>query len=278
MFFGALRRSFLPGWRRFVEGMDRLRAALQQQIDDRRAGGDAGADILGLMLAARDEAGQPMTDAEIQDELLTMIAAGHETTALSLAWAMFEIHRSPEVERTLGEEISALGPSPEPEALARLPYLGAVCDEAMRLRPVLGMAPRRLVRPFRLRGWDLSEGVSVAASIKLAHASPETYPEPEQFRPQRFLDRKPSPFEFLPFGGGSRRCLGAAFAAYEMRIVLGSLLAHHRFSLLSSAVPRMVRRNVTEGPEGGIPMIYEGSRAAVAARPSPPAAVGASVI
>jgi len=141
-----------------------------------------------------------------------------------------------------------------------------VCDETLRLRPVVSIAPRHTVAPFKLRGWDLPVGTGVAASIWLAHRNPTTFPEPEAFRPERFLLRKFSPFEYLPFGGGARRCLGAAFATFEMRVVLGTVLSRCRLSLVERAVPRVVRRNLTLGPEGGIAMIYEGPREQAAAR------------
>lgn len=260
MFFPPLRQKFIPGWRRMLDGLQDQDQLLQAQLDSRRSGGAEGEDILALMLAARDEAGQPMTDRELKDELITMIAAGHETTALSMAWSMFWLHRDPARLARLQSEIDALGPTPDPAALAKLPYLGAVCDETLRLRPVVDICPRRTVKPFRLRGWDLPVGTAVAAAITAAHRNPDIYPKPESFVPERFLDHKFSPFEYLPFGGGTRRCLGAAFAAYEMRIVLGTLLSEHRFRLESHEIPRQERRNVTSGPEGGIPMVYEGRR------------------
>lgn len=265
VFFPALRQGFLPGWRRLVEGRRAINDFLQEQVDRCRLRTGEHEDIISLMLSARDEAGQPMTEEELKDELITMVAAGHETTALSLAWALFWVHRDPSVARRLFAELATLGPTPPPDALARLPYLGAVCDETLRRSPVVAIAPRRTVRPLRLRGWDIPVGTGVAAVMVLAHTDPSLYPDPQAFRPERFLERKYSPFEFLPFGGGARRCLGAAFAAYEMRIVLGSLLARHRFSLVSSEEPRTIRRNVTMGPLGGIPMIYEGERGAASA-------------
>lgn len=260
MFFPPLRQPFMPAWRRLLDAQAEQDTLLQAQLDNRRASGKSGEDILSLMMAARDEADQPMSDRELKDELITMIAAGHETTALSMAWSMFWLHRDPPRLARLQAEIDALGPNPDPAALAKLPYLSAVCDETLRLRPVVDICPRRTVQPFRLRGWDLPVGTAVAASITLAHRNPDVYPQPDAFMPERFLEHKFSPFEYLPFGGGARRCLGAAFAAYEMRIVLGTLLSEGRFSLTSTTIPRQVRRNVTSGPAGGIPMIFTGPR------------------
>lgn len=261
IFLAALRREVIPRWKRFTDARRTTRAALQDQIDRRRTLEGEHEDILGLMLAIRDEHGQPMTDIEIQDELFTMIAAGHETTAIGLAWALFWVHKHPAILQRLRNEIDALGPSPSADALAKLPYLGAVCDETLRRTPVLPIVPRRVAKPFRLRNWDIPLGAGVAAAIAVVHFDPAIYPEPDAFRPDRFLERKYSPFEYLPFGGGNRRCLGAAFASYEMRIVLGTLLSKHNFSLVSTAIPGHVRRNVTLGPQGGVPLDYVGERA-----------------
>jgi cytochrome P450 len=260
MFLSFLRTDKVPAWKHFIEVRHEVRVLLQEQIDRCRKREGETNDIIGLMLAARDEQGQPMSDIELQDELLTMIAAGHETTAISLAWAFFWLHKQPAILRRLLDEIDALGPDPSPEALAKLPYLSAVCDETLRRSPILPIVPRRVAKPFRLRDWDIPVGTGVAAAVAAVHLDPDIYPEPDAFRPERFLERKFSPFEFLPFGGGHRRCLGAAFASYEMRIVLGSMLRNHCFTLVSAHHPGLVRRNVTIGPKGGIPMYYAGER------------------
>ncbi|EPX64275.1 Cytochrome P450 [Cystobacter fuscus DSM 2262] len=257
-----LRRSFggLGPWARFQRHVTELDQLLTEELATRR-GHEAGhTDILSLLLAARDEEGQPMADVELKDELRTLLIAGHETTAIGMAWALYHLHRAPGTMRRLLEELAPLGPQPEPEALVKLPYLTAVCDEALRLHPVVPVVSRRTLAPFTLRGRELPPGTGVMAAICLAHVDPVLYPEPEHFRPERFLERKYSPFEYLPFGGGARRCIGAAFAQYEMRIVLGSLLAAHRFSLANGTPERPVRRNITIGPARGVEMVYEGPR------------------
>lgn len=269
MFFTSLRREAVPQWKHYLEVQHEVRGLLQEQINRCRIREGEHDDIIGLMLAARDEQGQPMTDIELQDELLTMIAAGHETTAIGLAWAFFWLHKHPAILRRLLDEIDSLGPTPTPEALAKLPYLGAVCDETLRRTPVLPIVPRRVAKPFRLLDWDLPVGTGVGAAVAAVHFDPAIYPEPDTFRPERFLERKFSPFEFLPFGGGHRRCLGAAFASYEMRIVLGSMLGKHCFTLESTAMPGLVRRNVTIAPKGGIVMHYAGERVAISGNRSP---------
>jgi cytochrome P450 len=256
----GLRRSFggRGPWARFQRNAQVLDAMLTEQISRRREDSQAREDILSLLLSTRDEAGQPMSEEELKDELRTLLFAGHETTAIGMAWALYWLHRTPGVKQRLEQELSTLGPQPEPEALMRLPYLGAVCDEALRLYPVVALTNRKVRTSFTLRGYEVPAGMGVVASITLAHSNPAVFPEPEQFRPERFLERKFSPFEYLPFGGGARRCLGAAFALYEMKVVLGTLLAAHRFSLVSDRLIRPVRRHVTLAPEGGVPLRYEG--------------------
>ena len=257
-----LRHSFggFGPWARFQRHTARFHALLADEMAARRKSGEIRDDILSLLLSVRDEEGQPMSDAEIDDELRTMLIAGHETTAIGMAWALDAIHRNSRIRERLHEEIGALGPAPSAEALSKLPYLSAVCDEALRFNPVVGMVSRKLLAPFTLRGREIPAGMGVMAAIVLVHNNPALYPEPEVFRPERFLERKFTPFEYLPFGGGARRCLGAAFALYEMKIVLGTLLAAHRFQVLSAEPPRVVRRNVTLGPAEGAPLRYLGPR------------------
>ncbi|HVG61835.1 MAG TPA: cytochrome P450 [Hyalangium sp.] len=258
--FPGLRRSFggRGPWARFQRNGQVLDAMLTEQIARQRADGQQREDILSLLLSTRDEAGQPLSEEELKDELRTLLFAGHETTAIGMAWALYWLHRTPAAKQRLEQELSTLGPQPEPEALMRLPYLGAVCDEALRLYPVVALTTRKVRTSFTLRGHEVPAGMGVLASITLAHSNPTVFPEPEKFRPERFLERKFSPFEYLPFGGGARRCLGAAFALYEMKVVLGTLLSAHRFSLVSDQPIRPVRRHVTLAPEGGVPLRYEG--------------------
>lgn len=251
LFFPFLQRGFfgLSPWDRFQTHAHALDADLAAHVERVRAAGPS-EDILSLMLAARYEDGEPMTDSAIRDELRTLILAGHETTALGLAWAMDAIHRHPEVLARLQAEVEAA--PDEPTAWAELPYLDAVCKETLRLYPVLTEVLRTLVRPWHFAGYDLPRGATVSASIHLVHRRPDLYPEPESFRPERFLEKKFSPFEYIPFGGGHRRCLGAAFAQFEMKVVLAYLLRTYRFTLESDVAPRPVRRALTLAPEGGV--------------------------
>lgn len=208
-------------------------------------------DVLAMLLEARDETGAGMTDAELRDELMTALAAGHETTATSLAWAFERLLTHPTtLTRLLDELRGAGGADASPEALAALPYLDGVVKEVMRLRPVIPLVGRVLKKPYRLAGYDFPAGTTVAANIFLAHRNPDVYPDPEAFRPERWLGVQPDPASWLPFGGGIRRCIGAAFALYEMKIVLGTILTHCELELAQKPA-RIVRRAITFWPEGG---------------------------
>lgn len=258
----ALRRNFggWGPWARFQRQVAALEVLLDEELALRRAQGTEREDILSLLLAARDEDGLPMPDAELKGELKTLLFAGHETTALAMAWALHHLHRNPAALEALLAELDGLGKDPGPEALAAAPYLGAVCDETLRLHPVVEVVGRRTRAPFTFQGLTLPTGSAIIGAICLTHADPAIYPEPQRFRPERFLERRYSPFEFLPFGGGARRCIGAAFAVYEMRIALGTLLSIRRFSADGAEPERPVRRNVTFGPSRKGALIDEGPR------------------
>jgi cytochrome P450 len=258
IFVGALRREFfgIGPWARFRRTRARLDALIMSEIASRRAAhatGATGEDILSLMMAARYDDGSAMSDAELRDQLLTLLAAGHETTATALAWALYWIHRDPGLLRDLRAEIRTLGGKPEPDALAALELLDATCAETLRLHPIIPDVARRLRAPMTLGRWTIPAGVGVAVVTSLLHADPKLYPRPEVFDPRRFIGTKPSPFAYTPFGGGSRRCLGAAFALYEMKLVLATLLADWDLELVDHDV-KPGRQNVTIGPKGGVRM------------------------
>ena len=255
-----LRRNFggFGPWSRFKAVAARLEQLLDEEIRARRQQCSDGDTMLGLLLAARYDDGQAMTDAEVRDELKTLLIAGHETVAVALAWAFYWLHRQPEVMQRLQAELHTLHRPPHADDLAHLPYLSAVCSEALRLYPVVPAVSRQLRQPLRLCGYTLPAGVAVGAAIPLAHCNPERYPDPLRFRPERFLEQTYTPFEYLPFGGGARRCVGAAFAVYELKIVLGSILAQHRFELADDRPARPMPRTFTLGPKGGVPLLYCG--------------------
>jgi cytochrome P450 len=233
-------------WGRIRALMAPADAMLYEQIRTRRAeqergGGGERDDILSLLLAARDEDGTPLTDRELRDELMTLLVAGHETTATALAWTLERLVRHPDVLARLRAEQQEGGGE----------YLEATIKETLRLRPVVPGVIRRLQRPLEIGGWSLPAGVHIAPSIYLIHRRADVYPEPEAFRPERFLERTPSTYEWLPFGGGIRRCLGASFALYEMRIVLGTILRRAELQTTSAEGEAVVRRFVTFTPAHG---------------------------
>jgi cytochrome P450 family 110 len=263
VYFPPLRRDFggLGPWRHFTEVATRVDQLLVDAIAARRRAGEERGDILSVLLAGRADDGRAITDAEVRDEVITLLLAGHETVAIALAWAFYWLHRQPDVLQRLQTELRAAGHPPSPDDLVQLPYLRAVCEEALRLYPVVGAITRRLRQPMTLRGYRLPAGITVGVALPLMHLDPTRYPDPQRFRPERFLERPHSPYEYLPFGGGARRCVGAAFAVAEMKIALGSLLARHRFGLVENTPVPPVPRTFTIGPKGGVRMIYHGPAA-----------------
>jgi cytochrome P450 len=229
-------RQFGP-FRRRVDRVDEL---IYREIADRRRGGDAEErdDVLSMLIAARHEDGSPMSDEEMRDELLTLLVAGHETTATSLAWAVERLSRHPDKLERLRAE--ALEDGEE--------YLTATIQETLRLRPVISVVLRRLTEPVQIGGYELPAGVSVAPSVYLAHRNPEVYPEPQAFRPERFLERPPGTYTWIPFGGGVRRCLGASFAQFEMAVVLRQLVKRWQIRPADPKSERVFRRAITETP------------------------------
>jgi cytochrome P450 family 135 len=229
-------RSYPPFRRR----TDRVAALILGEIAERRRAADLEKrdDILSLLVAARHEDGSPMRDAEIHDELLTLLVAGHETTATALSWAVERLIRHPDKLTRLREEVEA----------GEDAYLTATIQETLRLRPVISIVIRKLTEAVELGGYELPVGVRVVPSIHLIHRDPTIYPEPERFRPERFLETPPGTYTWIPFGGGVRRCLGAAFAQQEMAIVLRELVARRMIRPADPASERNFRRAITETP------------------------------
>lgn len=263
LYFPNLRRdlgSWSP-WGRFLRQRQQIDQLIYDEINERRSQPDSsGTDILSLLMSARDEAGEPMTNQELRDELMSLLVAGHETTATALTWALYWIHKLPTVRQKLLEELDSLE-SPDPSTIFRLPYLNAVCSETLRIYPV-GMLtfPRVVVRsPVEVMGYQLEPGTVVIGSIYLTHQRPDIYPEPKQFKPERFLERQFSPYEYLPFGGGARRCIGIAFAQFEMKVVLSKILSRLELALADSRPVRPVRRGLVSG-SSAVRLVVTGSR------------------
>ncbi len=245
---------------RFLRARNDSDALLYREIARRQADGTRGADILSLLLDARDDEGQPMKASELRDELVTLLVAGHETSATGLTWALRWLLESPAVLAELRAELDALGPDATPEAIAKAPFLDGVAREALRLVPVIPIVGRVLMKDMTIGGWDLAKGTVVVCSIYLAHRRPEAFPDPERFDPRRFVGKKLSPSEFFPFGGGLRRCIGMAFALYEMKMVLARVVSRCDLELARTKPLGMVRRSVTITPSHGLPVVLKKRR------------------
>lgn len=240
---------------RFVEATREADATMYADIRARRASGIRGTDVLSLLLDARDEDGQPMPDEELRDELVTLLVAGHETTATALTWAVRWILEKPAVLARLREELPP-EKCDDPAAIEKSPWLDAIVREALRLQPVIPLVGRALARPVRLGGWDLPAGIAIACSIYLAQRRPEIYANPTEFDPGRFLvgggaRAAFSTSELFPFGGGIRRCIGMAFAIYEMKMVLARVFARADLEIAHRPI-KVARRSITMTPKHGL--------------------------
>jgi len=245
--------SLLPFAQRVLSGhgrwarFPRLHEAVDRQLFElieqrRRERGEGRDDVLDMLLGARHEDGSPMSAQELRDELVTALVAGHETTASQLAWAFERLAREPAVTRRLTEELD------EGESEA---YLTASIQEILRLRPVLAEAePRVVKRAIEIGGLEYPPGVALVASAFLVHRDPDVYPEPLAFRPERFVEKGPGTYTWIPFGGGRTRCLGASFALLEMQVVLSAVLRTCEIAAVDPAPERTRRRSITLSPAG----------------------------
>jgi cytochrome P450 family 135 len=242
----APRRVRTALTRRLLRGVDGL---LYAEIAERRRADDLDerGDVLSMLLQARHEDGQPMSDVEIRDELITLLLAGHETTATALAWAVERLVRHPEAQARLTAEIRS----------GEHQFRDAVVKETLRLRPVIAAVARRLAAPMEIGGVRLPAGVTVAPSIYLMHRRPDIYPNPTRFRPERFLEQRAGTYTWIPFGGGVRRCLGAAFAEYEMRVVLGALFDGCTVRPTNEQSEPGRRRGLTQAPGRGATVMLD---------------------
>ncbi|MDF5712526.1 MAG: cytochrome P450 [Rhizonema sp. NSF051] len=264
LYFPILQRDLGPltSWGTFLRRREQVDKLLYAEIGERRSQLDPSrTDILSLLMAARDEAGQAMTDEELRDELMTLLTAGHETTATALAWALYWIHKFPSVQEKLLAELDSLGDNPDPSTIFKLPYLDAVCSETLRIYPVGILTFPRVARTHvSLAGQEIEPGTVVIGSIYLTHHREDLYPEPKLFKPERFLERQFSPYEYLPFGGGARRCIGMAFALFEMKVALAKILSRWELALVDDRDLRAKRRGLVSGPERPIQIVVKGER------------------
>jgi cytochrome P450 len=257
---GLERRAFAD----FTTRMTDFDALMYEEIENRRAGGDAENrdDILSMLLQARDEDGNPLTDKELRDELVTLVVAGHETTALSLAWAFELMLRHPDVwERVRAEALEG-----------GIEYVDAVIRESLRMRPIIPLVARLVKEPIEIAGHTLPVNTVVAPQIYLAHYREASHPDAESFKPERFLEDAPDGFSWLPFGGGMRRCIGASFALYEMRVVIQTIASRVDIRLENPIEERIIRRAITFAPARDVPVIADEVRPERSSTPAETAA------
>ncbi len=236
-------------WARFEAQLKAVDELLYAEIAERRESGDFAArdDILSQLIGARFDDGEAMTDTDLRDQLMTLLLAGHETTATALAWTFDLLLRHPRELAKLRDSLAA----GEDE------YLRATISESLRLRPVVPLAGRRLNADLEVEGLSLPAGTDVTPAIWLAHTRADSYPEPFAFHPERFLDDPPDTYAWVPFGGGVRRCLGAAFAEFEMRIVLREVLTRCELHKADPRPEKIGRRNITLSPKQGTPVVLD---------------------
>jgi cytochrome P450 family 135 len=238
---GSERFQRFPLFRREMDAVD---APIYEEIAQRRGAGDLAGreDIMSLLLQATHEDGSPMSDVEVRDELMTLLVAGHETTANALSWAIERLCRHPDKLARLRTEVAA----------GEEVYLKAVVQETLRLRPVISIVLRKLAEPMEFGGRLLPAGVSIVPSIYLVQHRADIYPRPDEFLPERFIEaeggKAPGTYTWIPFGGGVRRCLGAAFAQFEMETVLRELVLRRELSPARTASEPVQRRSITETP------------------------------
>jgi len=248
-------------WGKFLRQQKRLDDLLYAEIQECKNNSDPSReDILSLMVSARDEEGQPMTNKEIRDELMTLLIAGHETTASSLTWSFYWIHHLPEVREKLLAELDSVD-NQDSSTIAKLPYLNGVCAETLRIYPIALIAfPRINKAPIKIMNCEYPPETQLTPCIYLTHHREDLYPEPKQFKPERFIEKQYSPYEYLPFGGGNRRCIGMAFALFEMKLVLTTVLKNLDLSIVNNHVVKPTRRGGTLAPSGGKWLVATGKR------------------
>jgi len=258
LFFPALQKDWgvWSPWGRFLRLREQVRQLLYAEIQDRRQyleqpgiNPAEKTDILTLLLQVRDEKGEGMSDAELHDELVTLLLAGHETTASALVWMLYWIHYLPEVQQKLRAELAELDPQADPMVVAQLPYLTAVCQEALRIYPITPTTFVRVLRqPMALAGYSFAAGTALMPATYIIHQRPDLYPEPKQFRPERFWEHQYAPHEYLPFGGGHRRCIGSALAMMELKLSIATLLQEFELTLPNPRPLLPARRGLTLAP------------------------------
>ncbi len=265
-FFPSLQKDwgkFSP-WGNYLYRKKQIDDLIYQEIHQRRQQLNSTAnfqrksetqDILSLLLSARDSTGKSLNDTELKDQLISLLLLGYETTSGVLCWLFYLVHSHPQVKTKLLQELNSLNPIPTPEEITQLPYLDAVCKETMRLHPIaLICTPRIVKEPVQIDKYQFLPNTVLIPCIYLAHRRSHTYNSPTTYIPERFLERKFSSFEYLPFGGGYRGCIGSAFSMYELKLVFATIMLNYQLELLHRKTVYPQRRGITIVPSGGVPM------------------------
>lgn len=246
-------------WQNLQRQFDKL---LYTEIEERRAQAYPGTDVLSELVFACDETGQPMTYEDVRDLFPSLLLGGQDASATAITWSLYWIHRLRDVRERLLEELDTLGESPDPMSIVALPYLSAVCNEVLRIYPTQVVTfPRLVESPIEVMDYELSPGTVVRGCIYLTHQRDDLYPQPKEFKPERFLERQYSPYEFLPFGGGARRCPGEVLALFEMKLVLATILSRYKLALFDEKrVEKPKAIGVNYPPASGLEMVMLGER------------------
>ena len=265
MFFPMLQKDWgkYSPWGRFLLLQQEIRTLLYAEIAERRnllaTENTNYSDILSLLLLTKDENGEGMNDEEIHDELITLLFAGHETTASAIAWLFYWIHYIPQVQDKLRFELNSLGENTDYREISDLPYLAAVISETLRIYPIVaGTFGRVLTKPMSVMGHDFDVDTWLMISVYSLHHREDLYPNPKEFKPERFLTRTYSNYEYVPFGGGNRRCIGSALALLEMKLVTVTILSRFQLDLVSKRPLLPVRRGLTIAPPSSFKMVLIG--------------------
>ncbi|WP_255427000.1 cytochrome P450 [Sphaerospermopsis sp. LEGE 00249] len=249
-------------WGNFVRSKQSVDQLLQAEIEYRRTNKEKlGDDIFSLLLEATYEDGQTMSDDQVKHELMSLLYAGYETTATALAWAFYWLEQYPRVKRKLLQEIDSLGKNPDPIEISQLPYLTAVCQETLRIYPTLPFAFGRTAKQdMEIMGRLFKAGTTFYPSIYSVHHQEDLYPNSKQFRPERFLERQYTPYEFIPFGGGPRICVGYALAMLEMKLVIASIVSKYNLKIADDQPVKPERHFSSIAPSNGVPLVLTGFR------------------
>jgi cytochrome P450 family 110 len=237
---------------KFIQTRQQIEQLIYAEIAERRTRVEPDqTDMLSLLMSFRDEQGQPLTDVEILDNLLLLLSTGNESTTAAICWSWYCVYRNPEIQEKLLQEIENLGDCSEPISLYRLPYLTAICNETLRMYPItMFILPRGVKTPTEIGGYELQPGNIVSISNYLLHRQENLYPQPDKFQPERFIERQFSAYEFMPFGGGIRSCIGAELALYLMKLILATIVSEYQLILADNQSVKLQTRNANLAPVG----------------------------